>query len=160
MIIRYIFFIFFMTCGYYCMSQVRNGYLCDVDTLLLCKPLSNDSICDEWEYVTLNGQYLKSKLLGVSFKEGKDSLDRYVKHIYYAPENYDDTELNQRVFFFILFDKHLNIIEVRQLNPPFGRDPERFKKMFTNIFKGTNGMWIKKVEGYDFYVYGYSTHLF
>ena len=138
------------------MSQVKNGFLCDVDTIPIQGPTSNH----EMEYVMLNGCHLTARFMGVAFKEGKDSLDRYVKRIYYAPQNYDDTELNQRIIFLILFDKHLNILEVRQLHPPFGRNPEKFKKMFVNIFKGTNGMWIKEVEGYDFYVYGYGTHLF
>ena len=96
----------------------------------------------------------------MDFKEGKDSLDRYVKKIYYAPQNYDDIELNQRIVFFILFDEDLNVSEVRQLYPPFGREPKRFRNMFVEIFNSTKGMWIKKVEGDDFYAYVYVTHLF
>ena len=162
MIIRVFILSIFMLCGRHCMSQVKNGYLCDVDTIPLCKfiHLSDGSMSDDMEYVRLNGRHLTARFMGVAFKEGKDSLDSYVKRIYYAPQNYDDTELNQRIIFSILFDKHLNVTEVRQLYPPFGRDPERFKKMFVDIFKGTNGMWTKEVEGYDFYVYTYVSHLF
>ena len=162
MIIRVFLLSIFMFCGCHCNSQVKNGYLCDVDTIPLCKfiHLSDGSMSDDMEYIMLNGRHLTARFMGVAFKEGKDSLDCYIKRRYYAPQNYDDTELNQRVIFSILFDTYLNVLEVRQLYPPFGRDQERFKNMFIDIFKGTNGMWIKEVEKYDFYVYTYVTHLF
>lgn len=113
------------------------------------------------EYITLEGQKVIAYIAhGVEFNAGKDSLDNYVKRFYYNQEGYDNVELNQRIVFSILFDKNLNIIEVRQLPPHFLRKEECYKKLFIDILNNTAGMWHKTIEHKEWYVYWYITRLF
>lgn len=143
-----------------CMSQEPNAdYLNDVDGHPISCGLQAD--VKTMEYITLEGQRINAYFLnGVEFNAGKDSLENYVKKFYYNQEGYDYVELNQRIIFSILFDKKLNIIEVRQIPPRFMRKEELYKRLITNTLKGTTGMWRKTIENKDWYVYWYITWLF
>lgn len=141
------------------MSQtVVTHYVEDVDGRPINRLLDDKKTV---EYVTLEGQKVIAYIAhGVEFNAGKDSLDNYVKRFYYNQEGYDNVELNQRIIFSILFDKNLNIIEVRQLPPHFLRKEEFYKKLFANILKNTTSMWHKTIEHKEWYVYWYVTRLF
>ena len=151
--------IFFSIVPTICMSQaVVTHYVEDVDGRPINRLLDDEKTV---EYVTLEGRKVIAYVAhGVEFNAGKDSLDNYVKRFYYNQEGYDNVELNQRIIFSILFDKNLNIIEVRQLPPHFLRKEECYKKLFANILKKTTGMWHKTIEHKKWYVYWYVTRLF
>lgn len=139
-------------------QEVVTHYVEDVDGCPIDRLLDDRKTV---EYITLDGQKVIAYIAhGVEFNAGKDSLDNYVKKNYYNQEGYDYIELNQRIVFSILFDKNLNIIEVRQLPPHFLRKEECYKKLFTNILKSTIGMWHKTIEHKEWYVYWYVTRLF
>lgn len=121
---------------------------------------ANNSV-QSWEYLTLEGEKIamNNKSKQIVFRNGKDSLDRYVKRYFYAQKGENYAELNQRIVFTILFDDDLNIIEVRQLFPPFIHGEKEYATIFSEILKETIGMWGKKNEN-DYYLYVYLTHLF
>ena len=151
--------IFFFIVPTICMSQGGvTHYVEDVDGHPVDRLLDDGKTV---EYITLEGQKVIAYIAhGVEFNAGKDSLDNYVKRFYYNQEGYDNVELNQRIVFSILFDKNLNIIEVRQLPPHFLRKEECYKKLFIDILNNTTGMWHKTIEHKEWYVYWYVTRLF
>lgn len=142
-----------------CMSQeLESHYLKDVDGNPFGRLLDDNATV---EYVTLGNKKIMAYIAnGVEFNAGKDSLDRYVKKFYYNQNDYDYIELNQRIVFSILFDKNLNIVEVRQLPHNFLHKEKLYKKLFADTFKKTTGMWHQTVKGKEWYVYLYVTHLF
>ena len=102
----------------------------------------------------MTNQKLKVDLLQrVQFKEGKDSLENFVRKLYYNQENYDYIDINQRVIFVILFDKDLNILEIRQMPPKLWHKQEEYKLLFTKILKSTTGMWETHVADQEWYIY-------
>lgn len=159
MIIKCLFLYLFLTFPIICMSQnIEDGYLKDVDEKPLNKFLDDKTSV---EYMTLDGRKVIAHIAhGVEFNFGKDSLNSYVEKHYYNQEDYDYIELNQRIIFSILFDKDLNIVEVRQLPHKFLHKEDCYKKLFVDVLKSTKGMWRKTVEGKEWYVYLYVTHLF
>lgn len=146
-----------------CMSQekIYCDTLFDMDGIPLS--VSCDSSFHGIEYLTLEGEKIifnETTHLHIEFREGRDSLVRYVKARYYTQDNYDYKELNQRVFFFILFDSNLNIVEVRQLPPFFIHNRIKYEELFKRILKGTYGMWKPIIKGKDWYLYPFITHIF
>lgn len=155
MIIKYFFLIFFFFLGEFSFSQEKHNYcLYDVDGFPLWRNLSDTDSVSQMEYITLTNQKLKVDLLQrVQFKEGKDSMENFVRKLYYNQENYDYIEINQRVIFVILFDKDLNILEIRQMPPKLWHKQEEYKLLFTKILKSTTGMWETHVADQEWYIY-------
>ena len=69
-------------------------------------------------------------------------------------------ELNQRVFICLLFDKDLNIKEIRFLPPAISYRREYYEKLFTRIAKSTQGQWKKAIANKNWYVYDAIDHFF
>ena len=136
------------------LAQERSGYVYDVDSLPLYK---QNAMC---EYVTAAGEKLTAYLSAdLHFAEGRDSLNRYVRRLFYNQEDYDGEEYHQRVYFYILFDRELNIVEVRQIPPQFMHKPREYNRLFSEILKSTSGMWRNDgVAGKDWYVTLYTIY--
>lgn len=111
------------------------------------------------DYLTLDGKRILASL-GVEYIGGRDSLNRYCKKMYYKLVNPTYNELNQRVFITLLFDKDLNIKEIRLLPPVFLYRRDYYEKLFTIIAKSTQGQWKKKSHNKDWYVYSIINHFF
>lgn len=131
------------------MGQEKN-YDRDVDGLRVCSG-ENDTV---FNYETLSGQKLIVYSSCLDFCMGRDSLNAYVRRMFRIRTDYEYDELLQYIIFVILFDADLNIVEIRQLPPDFCTiNKEHYKKVFESILKGTHGMWCKKIEGKDWYIY-------
>lgn len=158
MIIKCLFFEVGLILSMFCMAQHPIRTLKDVDgkLLLTYSEDSRDSII----YITHDGERLMVTMDGVEPAMGRDSLNSYVKRRYYAQENYDYVELNQRIYFTILFDEDLNIVEVRQLPPKIVHKGLLYKEFFIDTLKRTTGMWHKTTGNRAWYIYIYATHLY
>jgi hypothetical protein len=91
-------------------------------------------------YVTKEGNTLSVNLNDIDYK---DSNDKLINDIYNNIEI--NHECNIKQVFFILFDKDLNIIEVRaadMLNPAYRRCPDI--KKYINSIRSTQGNWVCK----------------
>ena len=91
---------------------------------------------------------------GVEFIGGKDSLSVYLLTKYINHLSYNHLEYNVHENFFILFDKNLDIKEVRIMYRNNANN-ERFyyDNIFIDALKNTVGMWNKIVEDAEWYVY-------
>ena len=149
MIIKYYCIAILLLLGKICMAQNQNDYVTDAEGLPVCRPIGvpewphnvpNRHI-DEWEYITSEGQKLIVNVpQDLKFKEGQDSLNQYVRYWYYMLTQFDDG-YTQYIRFFILFDKDLNVVEVRQFPPGFKHKEKQTKPLFVKILKSTSGMW-------------------
>ena len=113
----------------------------------------NDSII---VYNTKKGKQVEIELNQVCFKDGDDSLKDYLKMNYYK-SNYSD-DYSYRVFFFVLFNSHLRIKEVRGVTLPSELYSESKKKRIKQYIKGlkrTSSKW-KKKSNKKWYVYFFS----
>ena len=75
---------------------------------------------------------------------------------YYKQRN-DDMDSYQIMLFYILFDKELQIKEIRQYPHKFIYKEERNRKLFTSILESTSGRWYKLVGGDEWYLYAFIT---
>ena len=149
------------------MAQNQNGYVTDADGLPVCKPIGvpewpnnvPSRHIDEWEYITSEGQKLIVNMPNdLKFKEGKDSLDLYVRYSYYMQTQFDDG-YTQYIRFFILFDKDLNVVEVRQFPPGFTHKEKLTRPLFVEILKSTSGMWHTMTTNKKWYVAFYGLRI-
>ena len=111
-----------------------------------------DSIANCWEYLTLD----KKRILvnpEIEYIEGRDSLNRYCRRKYYELISPTYNELNYVVLLSILFDKHLNIKEIRIIKPIFPYHREYYENLFIQIAKSTQGKWKKTTENRDWYIH-------
>lgn len=111
------------------------------------------------DYFTLNGQKISASS-GIEYSGGRDSLRQYFKRMYYKLVNPTYDELNQRVFLCILFDKHLNIREIRFFPPKLLYRREYYERLFTKIAKSTQGEWNATIKKQDWYFYFFGDHFF
>ena len=104
-------------------------------------------------YFFENGKKVIAYLGGVEFNGGQDSLSTYLLTKYVNHPDYNYNEYNMIEYFFILFDRNLEIKEVRIMKKK--QDEKRFyyDNIFIDAFKSTNGMWHKTVEGKRWYIY-------
>ena len=103
-------------------------------------------------YYTEKGKKIITYIGEIEFNEGKDSLAAYLNDVYYNHPSYNYEEYNMWSLFFILFDKNLNIVEVRIMKRP--RNEEfYYDSIFIEALKSTAGMWHKTVEGKEWYIY-------
>lgn len=114
-----------------------------------------NDIDENYCYVTENGEKKVSFLGGVEFNEGRVSLIDYIKRAYYDnPDYHKYNEFNTLDRFWILFDKNLNIIEVRIMYRPHVKNQNfYYDDIFINAIKNTSGKWHKTVENKKYYVY-------
>ena len=91
---------------------------------------------------------------GVEFNGGRDSLSEYLSEKYVNHPSYDYHEYNMIEYFIILFNKNLDIIEVRIVYRS-GYNNKRFyyDSIFVDAIKSTSEMWHKTVENQEWYVY-------
>jgi hypothetical protein len=92
--------------------------------------------------------------VGVEFNGGIDSIRSYMNDIFYKSPDYDPTrsEFNYYERYILLFDKKLNIVEVRKLKSRYTTS-EYYDPILINGLKHSTGHWRKTVEGRDWYVY-------
>jgi len=106
-------------------------------------------------YYTENGEKIIVNVVrGIEFNGGKDSLSAYLLTKYINHPSYNYQEYNVYEYFFILFDKNLDIKEVRIMYRKYA-DNERFyyDSIFIEALKNTTGMWYKTVENQEWYIY-------
>ena len=153
MIIRYLLFSLLLLFPAICSSQETDtDYVRDAYGMPLFDLTEEDSLY--YTYITTRGERLKVRRFGVEFRGGRDSLYDYVMSAYYKQVN-DNSDYSQTILFDILFDKELQIKEIRQLPRKFMYKEERNHKLFTSILKSTSGKWYKLVEGDNWYLYAF-----
>jgi len=110
-------------------------------------------------YVKKNGEKLIAYFKGVEFNGGRDSLSAYLNDVYYNHPSYNYEEYNMLSLFFILFDKNLNIVEVRIMKRP--RNEEfYYDDILIEALKSTTGMWHKTVDNKEWYIYLHSQRIY
>lgn len=119
------------------------------------RPISTLLKDDKVAFFTENGEKKIAHIGGVEFIEGRDSLISYIKRVYYKnPNYYKYGEFNVLERFFVLFNKKLEIVEVRIMYRQYANN-ERFyyDSIFVNAIKSTSGMWYKTVKDKNYYTY-------
>jgi len=106
----------------------------------------------EVSYIKENGERIEVFSKGVGFNGGKDSLSVYLLTKYVNHPNYNDEEYNMLENFFILFDKNLDIVEIRIMKRP-RNEKFYYNNIFIEALKSTKGMWHKTVENKEWYYY-------
>ena len=155
MIIRCLFLYLLLLFPAMCSSQeTGTDYVRDAYGLPLFDLTEEDSLY--YTYITTRGERLKVRRFGVEFRGGRDSLYDYVMSAYYKQRN-DDMDSYQIMLFYILFDKELQIKEIRQYPHKFIYKEERNRKLFTSILESTSGRWYKLVGGDEWYLYAFIT---
>lgn len=107
-------------------------------------------------YNTKKGKKYEVKLNEIYYKDGEDSLKKYLKTEYCKSDNSDDYAY--RVFFFMLFDSKLRIKEIRGVVLPLGQYSESKKKRvesYIKRLKRTRNRWKKRINQ-KWYVYSFS----
>lgn len=117
-------------------------------------PLTSLLKDDKAIYHTENGEKLIANVGGVEFNGERDSLSAYLLSKYIHHPNYNNIEYNVCEHFFILFNEHLDIKEVRIMYRKYANN-ERFyyDTIFVDALKNTTGMWHKTVENKKWYYY-------
>ena len=64
------------------------------------------------------------------------------------------------MYFFLLLDRRLNVVEVRQLPPPILYKPSEYRRLLEGILKSTSGMWRGGAEGKEWYLTAYTMDYF
>ncbi len=116
------------------------------------KPLYHPSSSDELIYYLETGEKIIATDNGVEFCEGRDSLSNYLLIKYVNHPNYSWIDYNMRIFFVILFDKDLEIKEVRISNR-YDKHRYPFEDIFIQELKNTEGMWCKLKPEKEWYYY-------
>jgi len=151
--LRYIALLIALLTGLYgCGSQkemqqqaIKDIYGCPISFLL-----KNDRVI----YYSVNGEKKTVYSGGIEFNSGRDSLSEYLLSKYVNHPDYNYNEYNVYEHFIILFDKDLNIKEIRIMHRKYaGKERPYYDTIFINALKGTAGMWHKTVENQKWYIY-------
>ncbi|WP_353331802.1 hypothetical protein [Bacteroides sedimenti] len=105
-------------------------------------------------YYSVNGEKKIAYPGGVEFNGGNDSLSAYIlsKYVNHPDYNYDEFNVNE--YFFMLFDKDLNIKGIRIMHKKYApKERPYYDSIFINALKSTAGMWRKTVENQEWYIY-------
>lgn len=151
--LRYIGLFITLLIGFYgCGSdkEIRQQAIKDIDGRPISFLLKND----RGLYYPINGEEKTVYFGGVEFNGGRDSLSEYLLSKYVNHPDYNYNEYNVYEHFFILFDKDLNIKEIRIMHRKYaGKERPYYDTIFINALKGTTGMWRKTVENQKWYIY-------
>lgn len=151
--LRYIGLFITLLIGFYgCGSEkeIRQQAIKDIDGRPISFLLKND----RGLYYSVNGKKKTAYFGGVEFNGGRDSLSEYLLSKYVNHPDYNYNEYNVYEHFFILFDKDLNIKEIRIMHTKYaGKERPYYDTIFINALKGTTGMWHKTVENQKWYIY-------
>lgn len=118
------------------------------------RPITSLSKNDRIIYYRINGRQKTAYPGGVEFNGGRDSLSAYLisKYVNHPDYNYDEFNVNE--YFFMLFDKDLNIKEIRIMHKKYApKERPYYDSIFINALKSTAGMWHKTVENQKWYIY-------
>lgn len=155
MIIRLIFiavFIAFLTGFYGCGSEKKIQQQATKD--IYGRPISFLLKDDRVIYYSANGEKKMAYFGGVEFNGGQDSLSAYLLSRYVNHPDYNYDEYNVYEYFVILFDKDLNIKEIRIMHKKYaGNERPYYDTIFINELKSTAEMWHKTVENQEWYTY-------
>ena len=151
--LRYIGLFITLLIGFYgCGSdkEIRQQAIKDIDGRPISFLLKND----RGLYYPINGEEKTVYFGGVEFNGGRDSLSEYLLSKYVNHPDYNYNEYNVYEHFFILFDKDLNIKEIRIMHRKYaGKERPYYDTIFINALKGKTGMWRKTVENQKWYIY-------
>jgi len=121
------------------------------------KPIIENFHNNKCKYIDINNNSIEAYLNGIEFYGGDKRLKNYLDSIYYNNSNYknkyeDCFNITER--FFVLFDKDLNISEIRIMYRKYANN-ERFyyDSIFVNALKSTNGRWHKTIQNKKWYIY-------
>jgi hypothetical protein len=105
-------------------------------------------------YYLEDGKRIIAYLRGVEFNGGRDSLSKYLLTKYVNHPSYNYMEYNIYEYFFILFNKNIEIKEVRIMYRKYN-DNKRYyyDSIFVDALKNTSGMWHKTTEDKEWYIY-------
>jgi len=125
------------------------------------RPISSLLKDNKTTYYSENGEKIIAYVGGVEFNGGRDSLSAYLLTKYVNHPSYNYEEYNVYEYFVILFDKNLDIKEVRIMYRKYA-DNERFyyDNIFIDALKSTTGMWHKTVENQEWYTYLYRQRIY
>lgn len=103
-------------------------------------------------YITLNGQKLNVYVGGVEFI-GNNNINLYLDSAYYNNPLYNGNEYNIIEHFSVLFDKDLNIVEIRISHRQFANNRRfYYDNVLMEAIKKTKSQWRKTVDGKKWYV--------
>jgi hypothetical protein len=109
---------------------------------------------------TLNNKKIIAPIDGVKFNGGEELLKNYLDSAYYNSPVYNHIDYNIIEFYYLLFDKDLNIREVRVLD--LHKRPNDYDKIRQSInvvlidaLQNTEGQWMEKIPDKKWYVYIY-----
>ncbi|MDR1003548.1 MAG: hypothetical protein LBL97_00850 [Prevotellaceae bacterium] len=105
-------------------------------------------------YIREDGSRIKvHSKAGIKFNGDRDSLRHYMNNMFYNSPDYDPdrAEFNYYEYFVLLFDKDLNVIEVRQQKRQYTTS-EYYDRIFIDGLKKSKGMWHKTIEGRKWYI--------
>jgi hypothetical protein len=122
----------------------------DIHDNPICSLLNDNKVF----YYPETGERIISNFGGVEFKGGKDSLSAYLLTKYVNHPSYNYEEYGVYECFFILFDKNLDIKEVRIMYRKYAENKRfYYDSIFIEALKNTAGMWHKTVENKEWYTY-------
>jgi hypothetical protein len=123
----------------------------DINGNPIINRIGSDSIIS---YIKEDGTTLISYMGGVEFSGGRESLKAYLDSAYYNNPYYDYSEFNVFEYFYILFDKDLNIEEIRMSYRNYA-DNKRFyyDSIFVDALKTSTGRWYKTGVDKEWYIY-------
>jgi hypothetical protein len=101
--------LFFNGC---CCSQQPKKTIYDINQQLIASYVGDSIDLKSFNYHDLKGRIVKATV-GVEYIKGKDSLSRYLLDSFYSHPKYKNNEVNTTFFYYIYFDKELNVKEVR-----------------------------------------------
>ena len=110
-------------------------------------------------YFCEDGKKIIAYFRGVEFNGGRDSLSAYLNDVYYNHPSYNYEEYYMLSSFFILFDKNLNIVEVRIMKRPHNEE-FYYDNILIEALKSTTGMWHKTVDDKEWYIYLHSQRIY
>ena len=140
----------FLLVGLSCCSITKTSlnFVKDIDGYPIAERIDSTEVY----YVKKEGEKLVSYFRGVEFNGGCDSLSAYLNDVYYNHPSYNYEEYYMLSIFFILFDKNLNIVEVRIMKRPHN-EKFYYDSILIVALKNTTGMWHKTVEDKEWYTY-------
>ncbi len=145
-------FIGILTSCYCCNSEkiIQQEAIKDIYGRPISYLVKNDKVI----YYSENKEKITAYVGGVEFNGGRDSLSAYLLANYVNNPNYTYEEYNVDEYFIILFDKNLDIKEVRIMHRKYANNKRfYYDSIFINALKNTTGMWYKTIENQKWHTY-------
>lgn len=139
--------------GIYCCKsgiEIQQKAVKDIYGNPICYLLKDNKVI----YFSETGEKIRANFGGVEFNGGRDSLSAYLLTKYINHPSYIYDEYNVYECFYILFDKNLNIKEVRIMDRKYAYNKRfYYDNIFIETLKNTTGMWSKIVDNKEWYIY-------